>query len=81
MKKLGNLTLTATVSHRKNNGKIRTLTDATIKLDGKLILATRTLGGKYTAEQALSEFRRFPGKFHSADGIDDATIVNLATHA
>jgi len=61
---MADLKLIATVSHRKGDGKVRNLTDARIYAGrtGRLV-ATLTLGGSYTAEQAVKEFRRDPKRW------------------
>lgn len=78
MNKLANIVLTAHVNARRTGGKVKVVTDVTIRLDGKAALAFHTLGGKYTAEQALKEFKRDPSRFETQPGFDAAMVKLLA---
>lgn len=54
-------------------GKAKVVTDITIKFDGQVV-GTATKAGKYSQDQALTEFRRNPGSFWS----DNPGAVALA---
>jgi hypothetical protein len=76
------LTLVATVTHDEAKGRKAqkiggTVTLATVKLSNGVIVAGGKLGGKYTAEQVLTELRRNPGHFHKHAGWDTAALAGL----
>jgi hypothetical protein len=74
------LTLTATVTARPNEGKVKVLTDVLIRVGNKA-LAFKTLGGKYTAHQALTEFKRAPNGWQPQPGQDAASVAFYAASA
>lgn len=56
-------TFTAKVTYTKpESGKVRFVTEVEISL-GPVLIATATLGGRYSQTQALNEFRRNPANF------------------
>lgn len=70
--------LMAVVAVRKGNtAKVPFVTSVTIR-DGERAIATATLGGRYTAEQGLKEFKKNPGKFSPFAGW---TVEAVATYA
>lgn len=75
------LSLVATVTHEEANRKGAKLggviTKATVKLSDGLIVAGATLGGRYTAEQVLSELRRNPSHFKRHVGYPTAKLAGL----
>lgn len=74
--------LVAQVSHRKGKtAKVPVVTDVTIRIDGERGLAFKTLGGKYTAEQALSEFRKGYKTFTPQPGFTPETVATYALAA
>ncbi len=68
--------LTATVKHGRGYGKVRTVSYITIKL-GPVRVAQATLGGKYSPEQAISDFKRLPHRFSKLSGYEAATQLGL----
>lgn len=70
--------LGSTTVHKQRTGKVRVISDVTIRLDGGAAVAFRTLGGQYNAIQALTEFRRFPGKFEPQPGWTPDDLATLA---
>jgi hypothetical protein len=53
----------AVVTHRPGDGaRVRTVTEVRIEAGDQLV-ATASLGGRFTREQALAEFWRLPGRF------------------
>lgn len=83
MSNASKVSLTAQVVNCKNKpgSKVRSLTNCTIRLNGKQALAFRTLGGKYTAEQALREFRKQPHLFAPQPGFNRESVAFYATAA
>lgn len=63
------INVTAHVSHRKGEGKVRILTDVVIRLDGKTAIAHKTLGGRFDSVQALKEFKNRPNAFTPEGGV------------
>ncbi len=73
------ITVTAHVNTRRNSGgKVRVLSDVTIRLDGKRAVAFLTLGGSYNPAQALKEFKRDPKRWEAQPG---TSKDELATYA
>jgi hypothetical protein len=69
--------LTAVVSYTRASGKVRTVSTVILKL-GPLVVGWGTLGGRWTAEQAVAEFRKQPGRFRLAKGWSAAMLAGLA---
>ncbi len=58
-----NDTLRAVVTYQRGTtARARTITHITIKRDEEIV-ATATLGGRYSQPQARAEVRRLPGRF------------------
>jgi hypothetical protein len=69
------LVLSATVTHRKaDKGKVRNVTLVTVRL-GETIAAGATLGGHFTVEQALAEFKRNPKRFKAHSAYNSAVLL------
>lgn len=62
------------------DGKNSKVTDVVIRLpDVNKVVARATLAGKWTAEQAIAEFKRLPARFKTeADGYEVAKALGLA---
>ena len=68
-----NVTLVAKVHYVRGTGKVATVTGVTIELAPLGIqVATANLGGRYTPEQALAEYRKNPGRFRLLPGAEVA---------
>ena len=63
-------TLTATVSVTDAWGRVRKASDVTIRFGDKVV-ANKKLGGEYTVEQAIREFKRSQKDWD----IKDSTII------
>ena len=74
------ISVTAHVTTRRNKpgSKHRLLTDVTIRLDGKLTVAFRTVPGAWNVEEALKEFRKAPERFQPHPA---TTAEAVATYA
>jgi hypothetical protein len=81
MTKLANSNLTAHVRTRKGGAKARIVSDVTIRLDGTKAIAFKSLGGNYSPQQAINEFKRFPGKFEPQPGFDAEMVAAFARAA
>lgn len=76
---MAKVTLTVTVSYRKSGKKAcPILTDVVVRIDGKKGLAFKTLGGRYTAEQAKREFLKIYNKFEPLPGNTAQTVETYA---
>jgi hypothetical protein len=75
------ITLTAQVRTRKGSGKCAVASEIIIRLDGKTALAFAVLGGNYTPEDALKEFRKRPGAFQPQPGFTQQTVETFALAA
>lgn len=66
------------VAHGKGKGRIQSITDITIKFNGDVI-ANKVLGGKYTQEQAMTEFKRNHSKWtiSNQSSYDNAKLLKL----
>jgi hypothetical protein len=53
------------------------VTEVEIRLGGT-VMATATLGGRFSQRQALAEFRRQPGRFHKANCVPLDVLVRAA---
>lgn len=64
------LTITAAVNYeiKPKGSRVKTVTYAMIKA-GNEVIATRHLSGRFSQEQVLVEFRRFPLRFQMGNGI------------
>ncbi len=62
--------LKAIVNYIPGSAKVRTATEVII-LEDTNALATAKLGGKYSQEQAIREFRKFPTRFNKIVQLDD----------
>lgn len=72
--KLATLTLSARSYTRKEGHKI--VSDVEVHW-GKLIVARASLGGRYTPEQVLAEFRKAPNRFKRGASYDLAKEAGL----
>lgn len=70
--------ITAVVSVRKNEGKVKFLTDVMIFLGNGTAIAKKTLGGKFNAVQALKEFKNRSKEFTP---LNDTSPDWIATYA
>ena len=68
--------LTATVNYIPGTGRCQFATEIVIML-GTVIVATRTVGGRYSQTQALDEFKRNARLFQRGDGFDAAKQLKL----
>ena len=75
------ITLTATINTRKNSGKVRMVTDVTIRLSSGKAIAFLTLGGKFNALQALNEFRKNPQRWENQPGVKKEDLTFYAKTA
>jgi hypothetical protein len=57
--------LTAVVTYERTEGKLKFITHIAIKV-GNLTAATATLGGRYSQNQAVTEFRKNQSRFKLA---------------
>ncbi len=72
------LALTArTFVRRGDTAKVKFVTDTVIRC-GDTIIARSHLGGRFSPEQALMEFRRNPGHFQKADAFATYEAANAA---
>ncbi len=73
------LKLTADVSlvHQRER-KVKFLTKVTIRLDNAAVLATATVPGRLSQEQALAEFKKNPAKFLSHEPFNDGEMAAIA---
>jgi hypothetical protein len=58
------------------SNKVKTATEIAIFI-GPVLVATKVIGGRYTAEQGLAEFRRNPKTFKQHAGYETATALRL----
>ncbi len=75
MKKL-NTTLVAVVVFTPAKGKVKCVTHITITMAG-IKVATATKGGRYSQDDALTEFRRNPNSFTKLEGWETAKGLKL----
>lgn len=68
--------LSATVVYVAGRGRCAVATKVTIKM-GTVNVATAMLGGRYSQQQAVKEFQRFPKRFQPCD-VQLADMVNFA---
>jgi hypothetical protein len=66
-----------TVKTAGPNGKVRTTTFVTIKM-GDTPYASRTLSGRYSQQDAITEFKRFPTRFIPAQNVTLDILKALA---
>lgn len=75
------LDIYASVSPRKNEdgSKVKVVSDIVIRL-GKRAIAFRTLGGKYTSEEALKEFKKNPNNWEVQPGSSTDELVFVSRY-
>lgn len=74
------LTISAVVTYRvekRNFAKPKTLTEVSIKA-GAEVVAKRTMPGKWSQTQAMTEFRRFPTRFTATGSTPLAALATAA---
>jgi hypothetical protein len=74
------LTIKAGVNYRNADNKVLKLTDVVIRA-GEKAVAFATLAGKWTAEQALKEFKKAPQKFAPQGAMTAADVALYAKAA
>ncbi len=67
-------TLSAVVTHKDGDRRIKRITHVLIKM-GAIQVATGVFGGTYTVAQALTEYRRNPGRFTKLKGAETLALV------
>ena len=70
-------TLEATVNHSRGRTK-RTPVVSHIKINlGPVSVAQATLGGKFSEQQAINEFKRLPHRFTKLSGFDSVKLLGV----
>jgi len=72
-----NLSAVVVYTTTHNSHRLKTVTYVRIRA-GETDYATRHLSGRYSQEQALTEFRRFPSKFNPTAKVNVDTLKALA---
>lgn len=70
-------TLSAVVAYSEGKGRCTTVTTITIMLGSLIPVARKTLGGHYSQEQGMAEFRRNPKSFQRLEGYITAQELRL----
>jgi hypothetical protein len=71
--------LSAEVAYSEGRSlRVKTVTTIRIVLGGKLLVAERVAGGKYSQRQALADFARNPGLYQTYPAYETAKAMKLA---